>query len=196
MIRSIKQIISKGVIVLLAIVSMAAFNTNADTPPHNQESIYEWIARGKSLSRKEIKAMSAEEFIGVLKKHTLVWIGKDEDIKGLSVNTEIPGWPSKNDIPYLLSQLDNKERCAKMASPVFSTIPTDFTTVGEQALYLLAAIKQGEYSLGVKREDKESLIRWAKQEPTRMWITNTLLVIFVSIGLIAALLTIKKYRQC
>ncbi len=153
---------------LLATANMSVFIAYADTPQYDQQWINERIARAETLSRREIKAMNAEEFIGVLKKHTFVWIGEDEDIKGLSVSTEIPDWPSKNDIPYLLSQLDNKERSAKITSPVFSTIPKDDTTVGEQALYLLAAIKQGEFSFGVSKEDKESLIAWAKEEAKKL----------------------------
>lgn len=161
--------IAAGFLALYPLTSSRADEkSEAEKSIEHQDWIQKWIAGAESLSRKQIKAMSAEEFIGFLKKHTLVWIGKDEDWDGMSVSTEIPNWPPKKDIPYLLSQLNNIEPCAKTIFPMFSSVPEDYQTVGKEAIYLLAAIKQGEYSLHVKSEDEHELIAWAREEAKKL----------------------------
>ncbi len=158
---------------LLALCPLTS--SSADENPENekiiehQDFIQKWIAGAESLSRKQIKAMSAEEFIGVLKTHTLVWIGDGE---AWSVKTEIRDWPDKKDIPYLLTQVESIEPCAKTVYPTFSIVPEDYTTVRKQALYLLTAIKQGEYSLHVKSEDEHELIAWAREEAAKLGATK------------------------
>ena len=169
--------------------------SQADTSQHDQKWFNEWNAGAESLSRKEIKAMSAKQFISVLKKHTVVKIGKDEDWYEFGVHTEISDWPNKSDIPYLLSQIDNQEPCAGTDYPMFPIPREDYSTIGHESLLLLQAIKNGEYKYGIIVENKETLIAWAKEEAKKIWLSHMAFFAFLFLTGAITLIAARKYRH-
>ncbi len=123
----------------------------------------EWEGRSTRITREKIKLMSSEEFLKFLKTHTVVYVG-DSTLYG--VETRIESWPDAKDIPYLLSQIDNIAPCASLDSGTFAIGPApSYSTVGQQAVILLYAIKQGVFDVNKSPDIADSeVIEWAREQ--------------------------------
>ena len=129
----------------------------------------------KSIYASEVKKGTSEDLINLMKKYRRVFINKDT----WDASPYIYDWPSKSDIPYLLSMVDNKDTCGILASVFSSYMPTRTETrrhCGVLALNLLKAIQverfhhlpPGFYNpppkIETTQDEKKQLIKWAKEE--------------------------------
>ena len=140
-----------------------------------------WLKGGLSdLHPYELSQMIAQEYIDMLVYYEAqevvgyypTFTLKDEDF------LSIKNWPPKTDLPYLLTQLNNQSACASLdpyggmsmkSIRTFSAFEFK-TTVAQESLRLLKAIKVGEFRVRstVEESEKESLVTWARAESARM----------------------------
>ncbi len=117
----------------------------------------------------ELVTLSAEEVIATLKTADILTLCS-RDLQGPD-SVVVVGWPRREDIRYLLSVIDSKERSGVFFWCHFSVIPfDDDSTVGDKALLLLNAIKLGEFDMRhpPKPENPQELLVWARAEAARM----------------------------
>ncbi|MCB9975386.1 MAG: hypothetical protein H6856_07110 [Rhodospirillales bacterium] len=124
-----------------------------------------------SFHQDEILRMTAREIIEELKKTDILTLCSREQGDFM-----IQNWPKREDIPYLLSVSESKERSGVFYWCYFSFIPFDeSSTVGDTALLLLNAIKSGGFDMRYlpKPEKPEELLVWARGEVVKMQAENS-----------------------
>lgn len=74
------------------------------------------------------------------------------------------GWVGEADLPALIALLDSTERCANVASGVSSYIDQSWSTVGNEAAYLIDGYRQDRYPPGLNstrpKPDVAGIRRW------------------------------------
>jgi hypothetical protein len=79
----------------------------------------------------------------------------------------IKGWITRKDIPGLLALVDSKEPCASVALKSSTTVNTQGSTLGQEALFLLDGYRKGVYppapnSGGYDAAHAKELTDWAQ----------------------------------
>jgi hypothetical protein len=81
---------------------------------------------------------------------------------------ELDHWITKKDVPALLALADSKEPCGAVAMAISSVRMSGYSTVGDQALFMLEGLRKGQYPPGTYLEkyygDKSALIAWANAQ--------------------------------
>jgi hypothetical protein len=80
------------------------------------------------------------------------------------------GWLRPSDVAPLLALVGSEEPCAFVVMSAASYIPPGRSTVGQEALFLLDGIRQGQYpptlhSHAYDQKSRNKLLRWARQQP-------------------------------
>jgi hypothetical protein len=88
------------------------------------------------LSASELQAMSASEFLELLKQRPTGTV---------VVPSQVEGWPSLRDAGFLSSVLDDSTPCQSIRVPISSHLLPGESTVGDEAGLLILAIKVGSY---------------------------------------------------
>ena len=62
-----------------------------------------------------------------------------------SVDAAHAGWVKEEHLPALVALVDSKERCAHIATPEATTLPETRSFVGQEALVMIQAFRDGTY---------------------------------------------------
>lgn len=134
----------------------------------------------KNITVKELVSMDAREFVDIIKAHRLTHIqslggGAEVDERFRLYDFHfIKNWPQREDIPYLLSIVNNNERCGTLLNLYSSfSIKVSQTnrSVSDLAVILLNAIKKGEFNIHsdiIPLEEREEIISWARAEALKL----------------------------
>ncbi|MDX1997946.1 MAG: hypothetical protein SF066_09530 [Thermoanaerobaculia bacterium] len=81
------------------------------------------------------------EFLEMLRSHSLApWEGPGFVVEGRHF-----GWVTIEDVPKLMGLLDSEEPCSGVVSVLSSWLPTEASTVGQEALFLIEGFRSGFY---------------------------------------------------
>ena len=108
---------------------------------------------------------SPADFLDLLRAHA-----KLPEYVGTFAAVEVPhaGWVKEADLPGLVALVDSKERCAHIATPHAESLPNTRSFVGQEALVMIQAFREGTYpppglttSMGFYAR-KAEILRWWK----------------------------------
>ncbi len=117
------------------------------------------ITYSRSVSNEELKNISAEEYINLM-RHTSILI----------IPETVVGWPKPKDIPYLLKLVERTEEAGSTNNSDVRLVNLKGeykSTVGINAVFLLKAIKEKAmhpYMANKYPADKDKIVSWAKEE--------------------------------
>lgn len=119
-----------------------------------------WISRYFQFSRTarygfDYQAQSPLFLLNYLtQKKTRIWLVGESS-----------GWVKESDIPALINLLDSEEPCSSVMSFLSSTIDTTWSTVGNEAAYLIKGYREDRYPPGLVSQHH----RWEKEEIQNWW---------------------------
>jgi hypothetical protein len=98
-------------------------------------------------------------------------------VLGYSVECEHFGWVAEADIHDLIELLDSSEACAGVVSSVSSWLPTEPSTVGREALFLIDGYRQGVYPPAIASQrhngSAEEVKAWWRQHQSGRLTTRS-----------------------
>jgi hypothetical protein len=83
---------------------------------------------------------------------------------GYVVRCEHRGWVTEADLPGLMALLDSIDECVGVVSPLSSWLPSEPSTVGREALFLVDGYRKGVYPPGLASQR-----HGASAEEVRAW---------------------------
>ena len=81
---------------------------------------------------------------------------------------EYKNWIKKEDIPKLIKLLDSKDSCANVSIATSSFLDMKFSTVGQEAAYMILSFQKGIYPPGLN----SSIYVWNKNDIIKWWEKN------------------------
>jgi hypothetical protein len=88
-----------------------------------------------------------------------------------SVDAPHAGWVKEEHLPALVALVDSKERCAHIATPAAIVLPAKRSFVGQEALVMIQALREGTYPpAGLVTSEgfysrKAEILAWLKARP-------------------------------
>jgi len=113
---------------------------------------------------EDLRRLTPLSFLGRLKR---------SKVSPIVIKGQVENWVEKEHLPQLLRLVDVKTPCASVAMSISSVSPIDPSYIGQEALFMIMAIKRGKYppdlnsnqsqheSFGAKQ--RHELILWAKK---------------------------------
>jgi hypothetical protein len=108
------------------------------------------------------------DFLDVLRRHA-----KLPDLMGTfaGVDAAHAGWVKEEHLPALVALVSSKERCAHIATPEAKRLPETLSSVGQEALVMIQAFRDGTYPpRGLQTSEgfssrKAEILAWWKTRP-------------------------------
>jgi hypothetical protein len=108
------------------------------------------------------------EFLDLLRRQA-----KLPDLVGTfaGIDASHEGWVKEAHLPALVALVDSKERCAHITTPQAPTLPTERSFVGQEALVMIQAFRDGTYPpRGLATSEgfyahKDEILAWWKARP-------------------------------
>ena len=111
---------------------------------------------------------SPSDFLDVLRSQA-----KQPELVGTfaGVDAAHDGWVKEEHLPALVALVDSKERCAHIATPMAQKLPETRSFVGQEALVMIQAFREGTYPpRGLTTSEgfysrKAEILAWWKARP-------------------------------
>jgi len=86
-----------------------------------------------------------------------------------SVYGEHLGWVQESDVRQLMGMIDSTAKCAAVVSTLSSVLPSEESTVGREAMFLIEGYRAGRYPSAIGSNfctcDAEEIRRWWGERP-------------------------------
>ena len=130
------------------------------------------------ITTEELVKLNAKDFIQKIKQYRILEVfytntlSPNDSVPRDDIGIFLAGWPSKEDIPYLLSVVDDESSCGVIGYPFKSISPRrmgTYSQVGTVSVSLLKAIKEGKFYIldwwpELSPKERQEIIAWATMQ--------------------------------